>query len=109
MKKRILSEEHKRKISNSLKGKNTWIKGSKASEETKAKMSATHKLIGNKPPVRWFAYQPFIKTWKIVRPAVPNKEARPLTLEEQRDLYRLGSLRIWGLKKSLYNMREEGK
>lgn len=33
------SQEHRDKLSKSLKGKNTWTKGSKKSEETKRKIS----------------------------------------------------------------------
>lgn len=48
----VLSEETKRKISESQKGK-------KHSEETKAKMRATHITIGTKPPVLCGAKNPF--------------------------------------------------
>lgn len=39
----VMSEETKAKISQTLKGVNTWQKGRKHSEETKAKMSAAKK------------------------------------------------------------------
>lgn len=32
-----------------------------------------------------------------------NKDARPLTLQEQCDMARLGALRIWGLKRTIVN------
>lgn len=41
-KKRILTEEHKRKLSISLKGKNTWIKGRKLSKDHKYKIGISH-------------------------------------------------------------------
>lgn len=37
------TEEHKRKISEALKGKPSWIKGKHLSEETKQKLSDAHK------------------------------------------------------------------
>ncbi len=47
----------------------------------------------------------------VNRPAVINKEARPLTNEEICHLGRLASMRIWGLKEALVNrirgMKEE--
>ena len=39
-----LSEETKRKMSEALKGKNTWSKGKHHSEESKRKMSESHKI-----------------------------------------------------------------
>lgn len=38
----VMTDEHKRKISESLKGKNTWIKGRKFSEEEKEKRAKSH-------------------------------------------------------------------
>lgn len=43
MKTKELSKEHKRKISDSLKGRVPWNKGKKHSEETKRKISDSHK------------------------------------------------------------------
>lgn len=37
----------------------------------------------------------------IDRPAVPNKDARPLTAREMQTVARLGAMRIWALKRKL--------
>lgn len=49
MKGRKLSEEHKAKLRESMKGINTWTKGSKVSEETKKKLSKIRKGKKRKP------------------------------------------------------------
>ena len=49
--------------------------------------------------------------WHVVleRPPKPNKESRKLSDKEQLQFYRLGSMRIWTLKRNIINLRRNLK
>lgn len=50
---------------------------------------------------------PYQSWCKITRPAQINKNALPLSMEQQIHLGRLASMRIWSLKRTLLSRKEE--
>lgn len=48
------------------------------------------------------------KVYCIAKP-IQNKDCRPLTLQEQYEMARLGALRIWGLKSKCINYKADYK
>ena len=46
---------------------------------------------------------------KIIRKAVANKDARPLSFNETQHLAVLGTMRIWKLKRTIFELKERLK
>jgi len=106
-KRKETSEETKLKISNALKGKPSWMKGRKHSEETKQKMSESQK---KRVGVCWPKGKKHSEETKLKISKAKQGVLRGSPSEETKDKMREASARRWGdpeaKQEQLRKMRE---